>query len=181
MTKLLNQNRFTFAEKKKAIEVTYTQSFAAIIVRPKGQNSELHVKSQRWYQYQLNKFRNGENVTLAVHNQKPKRTEQQNRYYWGVYLPLIAEETGEKDLDRLHELFKGKFLTMGVVEVLGEKVRMKKSTTELGVGEFCQYIMDIEALTHIEAPPTENWDLVPLKEGIKKLSTKEGIVDDDRP
>lgn len=123
------------------------------------------VQSKAWFENQLNKFRDGELVTLQITNRKPKRTTQQNRYYWGVYLPLIASETGEKDLDRLHELFKGKFLTTGVVEVLGHKVRMKKSTTELSVSDFSQYILDIETETGIAAPPTENYDLAPLKEG----------------
>ena len=147
--------------------VTYTQAFNATIRKDPDGSNRLVVSSDRWYRHQLNKFKDGEKLTLVVHNRRPKRTEQQNRYYWGAYLPLIAKETGESDLDRLHELFKGKFMTQGVVEVLGEKVRMKKSTTELGVGEFCQYIMDIETLTQVAAPPTENWDLAPLKEGIE--------------
>ena len=104
----------------------------------------------------------GEKVTLEVHNRKAKRTEAQNRYYFGVYLPLIGKETGEHNIDRLHALFSGKFLTEMVVEVLGEKTRLKKSTTELGVGEFCEYIMNIESETGVAAPPTENYDLAPL-------------------
>lgn len=142
--------------------VTYTQTFGGTIRNRDDGTKELVVNSQRWYQHQLNKFRENEPVTLVIHNRRAKRTEQQNKYYWGAYLPLIAEETGEKDLDRLHELFKGKFLTEGVVEVLGEKVRMKRSTTELGVGDFCQYILDIQNLTNVEPPPTENYDLAPL-------------------
>lgn len=145
----------------KPESVTYSQSFAGVIKKD-GPKAALVVKSQMWYQHQLGKFRDGEQVTLVIHNRRPKRTEQQNRYYWGVYLPLIASETGEADLDRLHELFKGKFLTSGVVEVLGQKVRMKKSTTSLSVSDFCQYILDIETDTQIAAPPTENWDLAPL-------------------
>ncbi len=145
-------------------EVTYTQSFAARITKD-GIISKLAVKSPRFYQHQLNKFRDGEEVTLVIHNQKPKRTEQQNRYYWGVYLPLISEKTGEQNIDRLHELFKGMFLTEGVVEVLGKKVRMKRSTTELSIAEFCDYILKIEAETGVEAPPTENYGLVSLEEG----------------
>lgn len=144
--------------------VTHTQSFAAVIRKGPDGKKRLIVKSQRWYLHQLSKFRDREEVTLVIHNRRPKRTEQQNRYYWGVYLPLIAREKNEPDLDRLHELFKVKFLTEGVVEVLGEKVRMKKSTTELGVGEFCQYILDIEHLTEVEAPPTENYGLKGLRE-----------------
>ena len=151
---------------KDSPSVTRSQPFAAAIRKSKldGQAS-LVVTSKRWYQNQLNKFQDGEAVTLEIHNRKPKRTEQQNRYYWGCYLPLVAKETGEGDLDALHELFKGKFLAEGIVEVLGEKVRKKKSTTELGVGEFCEFIMNIEALTQVAAPPTESWELAPLREG----------------
>ena len=141
--------------------VTYSQSFAGVI-RACSSGKKLIIRSQSWYQHQLNKFRDGENVTLIIHTRKPKRTGQQNRYYWGVYLPKIAEETGENDLDRLHELFKGKFLTEGIVDVLGEKVRMKKSTTALSIVDFCEYIMAIESHTGIQAPPTENYDLEPL-------------------
>jgi hypothetical protein len=94
----------------------------------------------------------------------------QNNYLWGVYYPLIAQETGESNIDRLHELFKGLFLTEGVVEVLGKKVRMKKSTTELGRGEFSQFILDIETETGIMAPPTENYGLSDsIQEGTKSM------------
>lgn len=151
---------------KDSGSVTRSQPFAAVIKASAVDGKKtLVVDSKTWYQHQLNKFPDGTKVTLEVHTRKAKRTEQQNRYYWGVYLPLIARETGEADLDALHELFKGKFLAEGIVEVLGEKVRKKKSTTELGVGEFCEFIINIEALTQVAAPPTENYNLAPLKEG----------------
>lgn len=147
---------------KTSAYITRTESFAAKIKKV-GYNNSLVVLSQKWYHNQLNKFKDGEQVTLEVHNRKAKRTEQQNRYYFGVYLPLIASEKGDGDLDALHEYFKGKFLTKEIKEVLGEKVRIKKSTTDLGVGEFCEYIMNIENLTQVTAPPTENYDLAPLR------------------
>lgn len=150
----------------KKTTVTRTQGFAATIRVKDGGVKGVAVASPRFYQHQINKFRDGEQVTLEIHNERPKRTEAQNRYYWGVYLPLVSNETGEADIDRLHELFKGKFLTQGIVEVLGEKVRLKKSTTELGVGEFCDYIMNIQNLTGVEAPPTESFGLVSLKDGL---------------
>ena len=169
---------------EKPTEITRTQLFAAMVRTKPGDPhiKGLIVKSPRWYQHQLNKFRDGEQVTLEVHNKRPKRTEQQNRFYWGAYLPLIAKETGEQNLDRLHELFKGLFLTEGVIEVLGRKVRMKKSTTELGTAEFCEYIMAIENETGIQAPPIENYDLAPLHEGVneKKLSTGDDLALTDR-
>lgn len=153
--------------------ITYSQTFAAVMQR-RDEKLVPVVKSPRWFHHQMNKFKEGEEVTLMVHNRRPKRSEQQNRYYWGVYLPLISKETGEADLDKLHELFKGKFLSSGVVEVLGEKVRMKKSTTELGVAEFCQYIMDIEALTQVAAPPTESYGLPTLIDSVNEKEKTKG-------
>lgn len=145
---------------KNSAYVTRTESFAGIIkTDPQTGKKRLHIVSEVWYRHQLNRFKDGANVTIELHSKKPKRSEQQNRYYFGVYLPLIAEETGEHDIDALHELFKGKFLSEGIVEVLGQKVRKKKSTTDLGRAEFSEYIMNIEAETGIAAPPTENYDL----------------------
>lgn len=157
------------ATARDSASITRSQSFAAVVRKSKVDGrASLNVVSNRFFQHQLNKFQDEEKVTLEIHNRKPKRTEQQNRYYWGAYLPIIAKETGEHDLDALHELFKGKFLSDGIVEVLGEKVRKKKSTTDLGVGDFCEFIMNIQALTGIEPPPTENWELAPLREGVKE-------------
>lgn len=155
--------------KEKPDGITYSNSFTAKVMTKTGERMKtLVVGSPRWYHNEIQKFKEGEQVTLMIHNRKPKRTEAQNRYYWGVYLPLIAKEKGEGDLDRLHELFKGKFLTQGVVEVLGEKVRMKKSTTDLSVSEFSEYIMNIEALTEVEAPPTENYGLAALRPAMEE-------------
>lgn len=150
---------------KESISITYSEPFSAIVERkPNERFNSLKISSLIFYHHQLNKFKPGTKVTLEVHTRKTKRTDQQNRYYWGVYLPLIAKETGNHNLDALHTLFSSMFLTKEIVEVLGKKVRIKKSTTALGVGEFCEYIMNIEAETGVEAPPTENWELAPLRE-----------------
>ena len=154
---------------RDSASITRSQPFAGSIgLREDGRTRTFIPQSEAWYQHNLNKFKLGENVTLEIHTRKAKRTEQQNRYYWGVYLPLVAKETGEHNVERLHALFSGKFLTEGIVEVLGQKTRLKKSTTELGVGEFCEFIMNIEAETGVEAPPTENYDLAPLAEGVRR-------------
>lgn len=150
---------------KESFTITYSEPFAAEVERKPGERyNTLKILSPVFYHHQLNKFKPGTKVTLEVHNRKTKRTDQQNRYYWGVYLPLIAKETGNHNLDALHTLFGSLFLTEKVVEVLGRKVRIKKSTTTLGVGEFCDYIMNIEAETGVEAPPTENYNLAPLRQ-----------------
>lgn len=149
---------------KESLSITYSEPFTAVVERkPNEKFNSLKITSDVFYHHQMNKFKPGTKVTLEVHTRKAKRTDQQNRYYWGVYLPLIAKETGNHNLDALHSLFSSLFLTEKVVEVMGRKVRIKKSTTALGVGEFCEYIMNIEAETGVEAPPTENWQLAPLR------------------
>ncbi len=137
--------------------VVDTKDFRARVVLDGEGFQKLKVLSPVWYRHQLQKFKLGEVVTLYVSSRKPKRSLQQNAYYWGVYLPLIAKETGERDIDGLHRLFSGKFLSEGIKEILGERVRVTKSTATLSKSDFTEYIMAIEAETGISAPPTENY------------------------
>ncbi len=155
-----------------------SEIFAGEIIYEKTANKKkLRLNAERYFQHFLNTKTNvGDRVTVKVTNQKPKRTTQQNRYYWGVYLPLISEKTGEDDLDRLHELFKGMFLTKTIAEVLGKKVRITKSTTDLTVSEFCEYVLNIEAFTSVEAPPTENYDLAPLHRPLTPVRKEQTIT-----
>lgn len=137
--------------------ITDTKDFAGVIEKDEEGKNKLRILSPVWYQHQLNKMKVGEKVSIYLSTRRPKRSEAQNRYYWGVYLPLIANETGERNIEKLHALFSGLFLTEGIYTVLDKQVRIKKSTTELSVSQFIAYIMDIEAETGIEAPPTENF------------------------
>lgn len=141
--------------------------FAAEVAHVPYGKKMLKFNSEISLRHFINKLEVGEKLSVTIAQHKPRRTQSQNNYYWGVYLPLISQETGESDLDRLHELFKGKFLTREIVEVLGEKVRIKKSTTDLSVSDFGQYIMNIEDFTGIVAPPVENYDLAPLKRNVE--------------
>lgn len=145
--------------KRKNLSIVSTKDFAAEIERDEDGKNRLKILAPTWYRHQLSKFKIGEKVSIYISSIRPKRTLQQNRYYWGIYLPLIAQETGENDIERLHTYFKGKFLTKEIIEVFGEKVRMVKSTTELSKNDFSDYIQKIEEQTGILAPPTANWGL----------------------
>lgn len=151
------KRKHTRTKREHAPQVVETKDFSAKVVLDTDGKQKLQINAPVWYRHQLQKLRLGETVTLYVSSRRPKRTIQQNRYYWGVYLPLIAEETGEQNLDALHKLFTGKFLSEGITEVLGEKVRMVRSTTSLSKSEFAEYIMAIEGETGIESPPVENY------------------------
>lgn len=135
--------------------ITDTKDFAGTIELVDGVK-KMKVASPIWYQHQINKFKVGEKVSMYISSRRPKRSLQQNRYYW-LYLGIIGTETGEHDPERLHKLFSGLFLSEGIYEVLGERVRMTRSTTTLSKFEFSEYIEKIAAYTNIEAPPTENY------------------------
>lgn len=92
----------------------------------------------------------GKDVWLTVDPKMPKRSDRQNRYYW-LYLNVIAQETGH-DPEDIHEWAKGKFLSVEIIELFGDRVRRKKSSTDLGKIEFGEYISKIEQDTGILAP-----------------------------
>lgn len=152
----------------KLVHSHKSESFAAEIGEEPGGKRFVKLSSPMFLQHTLKtRFKIGEKVTMKLTSKKPRRTDRQNRYYWGAVLPNIARETGEDkhhdSLERLHNLFKGMFLTETIAEVLGEKVRITRSTTDLTVVEFGDFILDIENFTGVLSPPTENYDLAPLK------------------
>jgi hypothetical protein len=67
------------------------------------------------------------------------RSNPQNKYYFGVIVDMISEETGNEP-EETHELLKLKFLkSMG-----------KKNTTQLTTVEFNTYIEKIQRWASIE-------------------------------
>ena len=99
---------------------------------------------------------NDKEVLIEISEKKSKRSDEQNRYYWGVYLPLISRETGYT-VDEIHEWAKGTCLPTEIKEIFGDKVRIKKSTTKLTKGQFVEYIINIEQRTEIQAPDTTEY------------------------
>ena len=89
---------------------------------------------------------------LSIQQVKEGRSEQQHRYYF-FYLSLIEQETGN-DKEDLHEWAKGKFLSSGITEIFGDKVRKKGSTTTLSKGEFIEYLLKIQEVTGVILPDT---------------------------
>lgn len=72
------------------------------------------------------------------------RRERQSRYYFGVVVKMIAEETGHTK-DQIHELLKAMFLaeTIELANPLTGEVterRIVKSSASLKVGEFADYV-----------------------------------------
>ena len=80
----------------------------------------------------------GEDIRVDIEKWFEKRSNQQNRYYWGVVLKMISDETGHHP-DELHEAFIKKFLSHKVI--LGEVVSERSSS--LTTTEFEEYMSKI--------------------------------------
>lgn len=94
-------------------------------------------------------------VRVTVEEAEDDRSVQQNRYYWGPCLTEISEQAmvgGQRwTVDAWHELFKRQFIGYGIkkVKVAGRKkvtiIRALKSTTELTVRQFSDYLDKLQA------------------------------------
>lgn len=124
-------------------------SIAGKIVEREGRKA-WQPESPSWWRHCLSKFKPDEKVTVTLASKKPKRSIRQNSFYW-AYLTLISEDTGHSP-EELHEWAKGKCLPSKVKEILGDPVRVKKSTTELNKSGFTEFIKKISVETGI-APP----------------------------
>ena len=77
----------------------------------------------------------GLDVEIVVRKKRTKRSDQQNRYYWGVVIELLSGHTGYSR-DEMHDALKEKFLrserdSMGLVKI--------RSSATLSKDEFAKY------------------------------------------
>ena len=76
------------------------------------------------------------NVTFKLPSKN--RSNNQNSYYWGVVLPLIAEWVGEETTEEIHETMKSMFNIDR-----NKKIPIVKSTVILSTVEFNEYLEKI--------------------------------------
>lgn len=92
----------------------------------------------------------GEPLRVIVTADEKRRNSQQNRMYWGAILKDISEQAwlnGQQfNKDVWHEFCARKY---GVCEEMtlpdGEIILKRKSTTEMSVGEFSDYMTQVQA------------------------------------
>lgn len=107
-----------------------------------------------WNKADLNEWcKENDGKILRITYETPKRSGQQNRFYW-LYLGVIAAETGD-DENSLHEFFRRKFLPPKSITVMEQEIRVPSSTTDLNKIEFGEYMDRICALTNVPIPDIE--------------------------
>ena len=60
---------------------------------------------RRWFRT----FKDGSKVDIIVRRHSSKRSNLQNRYYWGVVVPILADYFGHDNPEDMHEDLKLKF------------------------------------------------------------------------
>lgn len=92
-------------------------------------------------------------VVIKIERFKKKRSTQQNRFYYGVIIPIVQnclKEAGHiMTNESTHDLIKLKFLkeTLFVNEDTGEVIERIKSTTELSTSQFMDLLAEINNFT----------------------------------
>jgi hypothetical protein len=95
----------------------------------------------------------GRQIIIKIEKFKKKRSTQQNRFYYGVIIPIVQnclKEAGHvMTNESTHDLIKLKFLkeTLFVNETTGEVIERIKSTTELSTSQFMDLLAEINNFT----------------------------------
>lgn len=97
----------------------------------------------------------GKFLQIIISEEDRKRTSEQNRFYWKVIIGQIAESgwiNGRQYRREVwHEYLAQTFLPREeMVLPSGEIIQRRKSTTELNVGEFSEYIEKCRAYAAVE-------------------------------
>lgn len=81
----------------------------------------------------------GKQVVLSMAAKKPTRSDNANRYYWGVVVKTIADELGYTQ-EELHDALKEKFLRVEADPERGRVLPTVRSTAKLTTSEFEEYL-----------------------------------------
>lgn len=79
-------------------------------------------------------FKNGTKLDITIRKHRSKRTDDQNRYYWGVVIPILADYFGHDNPEDLHSELKLKFNP--VASKLDPNIIIGGTTTEMTTVEF---------------------------------------------
>jgi len=85
----------------------------------------------------------GKRVWLTVDKEALVRSPSQNRLMWGWHLAILAEYTGYT-VEELHQVFRWRHLRREILLPGGEVAETTRSTTELSIEEFSEYLRKIE-------------------------------------
>jgi len=91
----------------------------------------------------------GKSVRLALSTPTKTRSTNQNSYYWGVVLTMIASHTGHTT-EEIHEIMKAKFLPREYVQIGKDTFQITKSTSVLSTFGMEEYLEQVRIFAGTE-------------------------------
>lgn len=106
-------------------------------------DGKLTINNRKRLEEDMRQFKNGP-VMISV-KRKNKRSNPQNRYYWGVIVQEIKlrliELGNEVDEETVHEFLKGKFNPVSAIDKDGVVIaELPGSTADLNKEEFSAFV-----------------------------------------
>lgn len=90
------------------------------------------------------RMRAGSSVLVEISEYKKRRSDEQNRYLWGVCYQAIQDATGQEAKD-WHEYFLGEWSGWETYAMFGQKrKRPKRRSSKLNKLEFSDYVAFIQ-------------------------------------
>ena len=98
------------------------------------------------------KYFNGKDVVITFSKPKKSRSNNQNRFYWGVVLPLVQNgllyATGElRSVDNIHyKILLPLFAPLNEIvnKDTGECISERLTSSEMTTTQFMEYIMEVQ-------------------------------------
>lgn len=98
------------------------------------------------------KYFNGKDVVITFSKPKKSRSNNQNRFYWGVVLPLVQngllDATGElRSVDNIHyKILLPLFAPLNEIvnKDTGECISERLTSSEMTTTQFMEYIMEVQ-------------------------------------
>jgi len=118
-----------------------------LIADIKIENGKLRFKQRSTVLFDISQFLDGD-YTMTIERRKKKRSVFQNRYYWGVVVPLVRQgliDVGYRmTTEAVHEYLKGQFAITEVTnEHTGEILKTIGSTSEMTTSKMMDYFAEI--------------------------------------
>ncbi len=89
----------------------------------------------------FNEFPEDDNAIIEIKQNLDSRSTKQNRLYW-QWIKVMTETGYTKD--EMHSILRDKFLGYDEVTTKTNVIRVLRSTTDLKVGEFKDYLEQID-------------------------------------
>lgn len=118
-----------------------------------SEEGEIKIINRKEFEREMVQNFKGKTVIGTFKKPRKMRSNQQNSYYWSCVVPEVLDglieagfEPNELNKEVVHDMLRHKFLKVDLPspEFTGEFITVTKSTTELGVGEFLDYIAEIQ-------------------------------------